>query len=93
MGEVPLHRSERRKLVLVRIHCIILMIRWTGLAPWEFEFETMQVGAAEAGAPQPQLPPGRRSAPRWMFSKRVENKYVSSSLLLSSLELSDTPSL
>ena len=24
--------------LLVRIHCIILMIRWTGLAPWEFEF-------------------------------------------------------
>jgi hypothetical protein len=20
----------------VRIHCIIVMIRWTGLAPWEF---------------------------------------------------------
>ena len=24
--------------LLVRIHCIIVMIRWTGLAPWEFEF-------------------------------------------------------
>ena len=24
--------------VLVRIHCIIVMIRWTGLALWEFEF-------------------------------------------------------
>ena len=23
---------------LVRIHFIILMIRWTGLAPWEYEF-------------------------------------------------------
>ena len=23
---------------LVRIHFIIVMIRWTGLAPWEFEF-------------------------------------------------------
>ena len=22
----------------VRIHCIIVMIDWTGLAPWEFEF-------------------------------------------------------
>ena len=22
---------------LVRIHCIIVMIRWTGLAPWKFE--------------------------------------------------------
>jgi len=24
--------------LLVRIHCIIVMIMWTGLAPWEFEF-------------------------------------------------------
>jgi len=24
--------------LLVRIHMIIVMIRWTGLAPWEFEF-------------------------------------------------------
>ena len=24
--------------LLVRIHCIIVMIRWTGLAPWVFEF-------------------------------------------------------
>jgi len=24
--------------LLVRIHIIIVMIRWTGLAPWEFEF-------------------------------------------------------
>jgi len=23
--------------LLVRIHFIIMMIRWTGLAPWEFE--------------------------------------------------------
>ena len=23
---------------LVRTHCIIVMIRWTSLAPWEFEF-------------------------------------------------------
>ena len=23
--------------LLVRVHFIILMIRWTGLAPWEFE--------------------------------------------------------
>ena len=23
--------------LLVRIHCIIVMIRWTGLAPWEFK--------------------------------------------------------
>ena len=24
--------------LLVRVHVIIVMIRWTGLAPWEFEF-------------------------------------------------------
>jgi len=24
--------------LLVRIHFIIVMIRWTGLAPWEFEY-------------------------------------------------------
>ena len=24
--------------LLVRIHLIIVVIRWTGLAPWEFEF-------------------------------------------------------
>ena len=26
------------KDLLLRIHFIIVMIRWTGLAPWEFEF-------------------------------------------------------
>ena len=26
--------------LLVRIHCIIVMISWTGLAPWEFPFST-----------------------------------------------------
>ena len=33
--------AERHELIdnlLVRIHFIIVMIRWTGLAPWEFEF-------------------------------------------------------
>ena len=25
--------------LLVRTHFIIVMIRWTGLAPWEFEFQ------------------------------------------------------
>ena len=24
--------------LLVRVHFIIVMIRWTGLAPWDFEF-------------------------------------------------------
>jgi len=34
--------SEQREFFidnpLVRIHFIIVLIRWTGLAPWEFEF-------------------------------------------------------
>ena len=37
----PLLCSEREFCIdnlLVRIHFIIVMIRWTGLAPWEFEF-------------------------------------------------------
>ena len=25
-------------ILLVRVHFIIVMIRWSGLAPWEFEF-------------------------------------------------------
>jgi len=35
------HLPERDFLIdnlLVRVHFIIVMIRWTGLAPWEFEF-------------------------------------------------------
>ena len=46
---MDLHRSfsssdlyEEREFfidnLLIRIHLIIVMIRWTGLAPWEFEF-------------------------------------------------------
>ena len=34
-------RREREFFIgnlLVRIHCIIVMIRWTGLASWDFEF-------------------------------------------------------
>ena len=34
-------RGEREFFIdnlLVRFHFIIVMIRWTGLAPWEFEF-------------------------------------------------------
>ena len=33
--------KERESFIdnpLVRIHCITVTIRWTGLAPWEFEF-------------------------------------------------------
>jgi len=39
---VEMHLFQEREFfidnLLVRIHCIIVMIRWTGLAPWEFEF-------------------------------------------------------
>ena len=31
--------------LLVRIHLIIVMIRWTGLAPWEFEIPFPGAGA------------------------------------------------
>ena len=39
----PAHRvgADREFLIdnlLVRVHCIIVMIQWTGLAPWEFAF-------------------------------------------------------
>jgi len=44
--------------LLVRIHCIIVMIRWTGLAPWEFE-------CPFPGSQLPRTPPRRatRTAP------------------------------
>ena len=32
--------------LLVRIHFIIVMIWWTGLAPWEFEFPTVGQNAS-----------------------------------------------
>ena len=46
--------------LLVRIHFIIVMIRWTGLAPWEFEFpfpgsltsDLLQVDVGDAGKKQ-----------------------------------------
>ena len=37
----PRHHLGREFFIdnlLVRIHLIVEMIRWTGLAPWEFEF-------------------------------------------------------
>ena len=35
---LTLERNFFNVNLLVRIHFIIVMIRWTGLAPWEFEF-------------------------------------------------------
>ena len=36
--EVPPQREFFFDNLLVRIYFIIVMIRWPGLAPWEFEF-------------------------------------------------------
>ena len=49
-GEIRAGSREREFFIdnlLVRIHFIIVMIRWTGLAPWEFEFpfKAEEVGA------------------------------------------------
>ena len=35
---MPLQQPCRETSSLVRIHFIIVMIRWSGLAPWELEF-------------------------------------------------------
>jgi len=43
VAEYPQQKSEREFFIdnlLVRIHLIIAMIRWTGLAPWENENST-----------------------------------------------------
>jgi len=34
----PIEREFFIDNLLVRVHFIIVMIRWTGLAPWECEF-------------------------------------------------------
>jgi len=34
---ITMNRLHRETSLLVRIHFIIVMSRWTGLAPWEFE--------------------------------------------------------
>ena len=47
--------------LLVRIYFIIVMIRWTGLAPWEFEFPFPNAGGgaedAVPGREAKQAPP------------------------------------
>jgi len=40
-SDLPEYEVEREFFIdnlLVRFHLITVMIRWTGLAPWEFEF-------------------------------------------------------
>ena len=50
----PLHPAPEREFVidnlLVRIHSIIVMIRWTGLAPWE---STPGISRTESGTLHP----------------------------------------
>jgi len=36
--------------ILVRIHFIIVVIRWTGLAPWEFEFPLTRCNVASCSS-------------------------------------------
>ena len=50
--------------LLVRIHFIIEMIRWTGLAPWELEFSfpgsltsSLKAGDATSGGQHASEPP------------------------------------
>ena len=50
-GQVDKSCGQREFFIdnlLVRIHFIIVMIRWTGLAPWEFEFSLCR-SARDAG--------------------------------------------
>ena len=66
-GTVHGERSERGSSleteffidnILVRIHLIIVMIRWTGLAPWEFEFGLHCPVRLRAGAEAASNRPG-----------------------------------
>ena len=53
----PLAATERELFIdnlLVRIHCIIVTIRWAGLAPWEFE---SRYGSARMNPFSERLPP------------------------------------
>ena len=91
--------------LMVRTHYIIVMIRWTGLAPWEFEFPfpgSLVPTRAESGrASQDRYDAMLHKYNTGEKDEQEElREYVvtvhnqpSSSLLLSSLELSDTQSL
>ena len=56
--------------LLVRIHFIIIMIRWTGLAPWEFEFPFPgSLTSTFLGFPQifrGAAPPGRQRGANYL---------------------------
>jgi len=65
--------------LLVRIHFIILMIRWTDLAPWEFEFPfpgsltSTRSKATLVGLGQIELRTSKMRTSRWtvIISKQV----------------------
>ena len=66
----PGRASEREFFIdnlLVRIHFIIVMIWWTGLAPWEFEFSfpgsLIPTFLVTGERLQQQAPPAARAAP------------------------------
>jgi len=59
----PRHRPARSEILLVRIHFVIVMIRWTGLAPWEYEFPFPgSLTSTLSPHPPPLLPPRHRPA-------------------------------
>ena len=58
--EVRLERQFFIDNPLVRVHFIIVMIRWTGLAPWEFEFPL----PGSLTSTRPQLGAGGHAAQR-----------------------------
>ena len=55
--------------LLVQIHFIIVMIRWTGLAPWEFEFQRGQIPTPTDA----MLHPWR---PCWYYSRSLTGKHT-----------------
>ena len=85
---LTLHPKEREFLIdnlLVRNHFIIVMIRWTGLAPREFESlfpgsltSTFLQASAAAAALQEQLKHAEGALHRHMgtLGERVEEAYV-----------------
>jgi len=85
--EMHVHVSGEREFfidnLLARIHFIIVMIRWTGLSPWEFEFPFPGSLTSTFLDACPCF---------WNWSMRTPSGPFSS-VLLASLELSDTQSL
>jgi len=66
----PEREREREFFIdnlLVRIHCIIVMVRWTGLAPLEFEFPFTPHRHRWGGGA------GRRRLPGWVPMRGVNS--------------------